>query len=158
MKYIDAEKLKLKIAQQIKLCKEFKALGKGDIFYTAEIDAFETVTKFIDSLQQEQPDFPTTDEQMKEFLATHPKVEVPNKYKTPDWLLKKQEQPEISLEKFTDMVDKFKARYEYPVSVSVKGAIGFIGRMFYQYPNTARQWYDNLPKVTMDNARKEESK
>ena len=49
--------------------------------------------------QQEQPDFPTTDEQMKEFLATHPKIEVPEKYKNPDWLFKKQEHPEVDLEK-----------------------------------------------------------
>lgn len=45
--------------------------------------------------QKEQPDFPTTDEQMKEFLATHPKIKVPEKYKNPDWLLKKQEQAEV---------------------------------------------------------------
>lgn len=49
--------------------------------------------------QKEQPDFPTTDEQVKEFLATHPKIEVPEKYKNPDWLFKKQEQPEVDLEK-----------------------------------------------------------
>ncbi len=45
---------------------------------------------------EERPDFPTTDEQIKEFLATHPKIEVPEKYKNPDWLFKKQEQPEPS--------------------------------------------------------------
>lgn len=50
-------------------------------------------------LQQEQLDFPTTDEQIKEFLATHPKIKVPEKYKNPDWLFKKQEQPEVDLEK-----------------------------------------------------------
>lgn len=60
MKYIDVEKLKSKIAQQVELCKELKAQGKGDIFYTAEIDAFETVTKLIDSLQQEQQETETT--------------------------------------------------------------------------------------------------
>lgn len=42
----------------------------------------------------EQPNFPTTDEQIKEFLATHPKIEVPEKYKNPDWLFKKLEQSE----------------------------------------------------------------
>ena len=47
---------------------------------------------FIDMVSKEQPDFPTTDEQMEEFLATHPKIKVPEKYKNPDWLLKKQEQ------------------------------------------------------------------
>ena len=50
-------------------------------------------------LLQEQPDFPTTDEQVKEFLATHPIIKVPEKYKNPDWLFKKHEQPEVDLEK-----------------------------------------------------------
>jgi len=48
-------------------------------------------------LLQEQPDFPTTDEQVKEFLATHPKIKVLEKYKNPDWLFKKQEQSEVDL-------------------------------------------------------------
>lgn len=47
--------------------------------------------------QQEQPDFPTTDEQMKEFLATTPKIKVPEKYNNSDWMFKKQEQPEEDL-------------------------------------------------------------
>lgn len=55
--------------------------------------------KFGVPLQQEQPDFPPTDEQMKEFLATHPKIKVPEKYKNPDWLFKKLEQQEVDLEK-----------------------------------------------------------
>ena len=38
--------------------------------------------------------FPTTDEEMEKFLASHPKVEAPDKYKTPDWLFK-QEKSEI---------------------------------------------------------------
>lgn len=59
------------------------------------IDAFDS----LPTVSQEQLDFPTTDEQIKEFLATHPKIEVPEKYKNPDWLLKKQEQPEVDLEK-----------------------------------------------------------
>ncbi|MBR1436155.1 MAG: hypothetical protein IJ584_13715 [Bacteroidales bacterium] len=58
-------------------------------------EAAERLRKY---LQQEQPDFPTTDEQVKEFLAAHPKIEVPEKYKNPDWLFKKQEQPEVVLE------------------------------------------------------------
>lgn len=95
MKYIDADRLQANIKE---IEKEFKtgnyyldnseqAVG----YYNALMD-FE---KLVFSLQQEQPDFPTTDEQMKEFLATHPKVEVPQKYKTPDWLFKKQEQPSL---------------------------------------------------------------
>lgn len=67
-----------------------------------------------------------------------------------------QEQPEVDLEKFTEKVKTFQARYKYPESISIKGAMAFMARMFYQYPNTARQWYDSLPKATMDDARKEE--
>ena len=66
---------------------------------------------FVDSLQQ---DFPITDEQVKEFLAAHPKIEVPNKYKTPDWLFKKQEQPSSDLD---EAAEKY-ADKEYPDEAS----------------------------------------
>lgn len=62
----------------------------------------------------------------------------------------KKEQPEVDLEKFTEKIDAFKARYNYPESISIKGAMAFMARMFYQYPNVAKQWYEQLPKVTMD--------
>lgn len=61
-----------------------------------------------------------------------------------------QEQPEVDLEKFTEKIKTFQGRYKHPEIVSIKGAMAFMARMFYQYPNVARQWYDNLPKVTMD--------
>ena len=61
-----------------------------------------------------------------------------------------QEQPEVDLEKFTDKIKTFQERYKYPEVVSIKGAMAFMARMFYQYPNVARQWYEQLPKVTMD--------
>lgn len=61
-----------------------------------------------------------------------------------------QEQPEVDLEKFTEKVRTFQGRYKHPEIVSIKGAMAFMARMFYQYPNTARLWYDRLPKVTMD--------
>ena len=99
---------------------------------------------------EEQSDFPTTDEQIKEFLATHPEIKVPEKYENPDWLFKKQDQPEVELEKFTEKIKTFQGRYKHPEIVSIKGAMAFMARMFYQYPNVARQWYDNLPKTTMD--------
>jgi len=67
-----------------------------------------------------------------------------------------QEQPEVDLEKFTEKIKTFQGRYKHPENISVKGAMAFMARMFYQYPNTARQWYDSLPKATMDDARKEE--
>lgn len=61
-----------------------------------------------------------------------------------------QEQPEVDLEKFTEKVKTFQARYKHPESISVKGAMAFMARMFYQYPNVARLWYEQLPKATMD--------
>ena len=41
--------------------------------------------------EQKPADFPTTDEEVNEFLKTHSKVEVPEKYKTPDFVFSKQE-------------------------------------------------------------------
>lgn len=61
-----------------------------------------------------------------------------------------QEQPEVELEKFTEKIKTFQGRYKHPVSTSIKGAMAFMARMFYQYPNIARQWYESLPKATMD--------
>ena len=63
---------------------------------------------------------------------------------------RKQEQPEVDLEKFTDKIKTFQGRYKHPEIVSIKGAMAFMARMFYQYPNVARQWYEQLPKATMD--------
>jgi len=93
-KYIDADRL----------CAEIEKIYKSEIQpwlsgVSATSAIYDYVLPLIDSLQQEQPDFPTTDEEIERFLTTHPKVEVPNKYKTPDWLWKKQEQPEVDLEK-----------------------------------------------------------
>lgn len=66
----------------------------------------EELLSFIDSLPGEKPseDFPTSDEEMAKFLATHPKVEVPEKYKTPNWLFDKQpsEDLEEELNKYID--------------------------------------------------------
>ena len=62
-----------------------------------------------------------------------------------------QEQPEIELDKFANKVDSFTERYKNnPERVSIKGAMAFMARMFYQYPDVAREWYENLPKATMD--------
>ena len=98
MKYIDAELLRKEIEKERKSIDGLFTEGDNN-FYDGQDDAYNHTLALIDSLRQEQSDFPTTDEQIKEFLATHPKVEVPNKYKTPDWLWKKQEQPEVDLEK-----------------------------------------------------------
>lgn len=62
-----------------------------------------------------------------------------------------QEQPDVDLTKFTEKIDSFAERYKNnPEQVSIKGAMGFMARMFYQYPDAAREWYENLPKATMD--------
>lgn len=62
-----------------------------------------------------------------------------------------QEQPEVDLAKFTEKIGSFKERYKNnPELVSIKGAMAFMARMFYQYPAVAREWYENLPKATMD--------
>lgn len=100
MKYIDADKLKEEIDKRYREYRT-KYRTKGDKYYEGMADSLDYFEQFIDSLQQKQPDFPTTDEQVKEFLATHPKIKVPEKYKNPDWLFKKQEQSEVNLEKET---------------------------------------------------------
>lgn len=70
-------------------------------------DAYVDLLTFLDySLPEEKPseDFPTSDEEMAKFLATHPKVEVPEKYKTPNWFFDKQpsEDKEEVAEKYAD--------------------------------------------------------
>ena len=57
---------------------------------------------------------------------------------------------EVDLEKFTEKINTFQARYKHPEIISIKGAMAFMARMFYQYPNVAREWYESLPKATMD--------
>ena len=44
--------------------------------------------KFVENRLAPPIDFPTTDEEVTKFLAETPPVEVPEKYKTPDWLFK----------------------------------------------------------------------
>lgn len=61
-----------------------------------------------------------------------------------------QEQQEVDLEKFTEKMDAWKERYSRPDNIPVKATMAFTARMFYMYPNVAREWYDSLPKVTQD--------
>ena len=62
-----------------------------------------------------------------------------------------QELSEIELDKFANKIDAFIERYKNNSErISIKGAMAFMARMFYQYPDAAREWYKNLPKVTMD--------
>lgn len=48
--YIRKDALLEKINAQIKMCEELKAEGRGDVFYAAEIDAFEQTKRMIESL------------------------------------------------------------------------------------------------------------
>ena len=101
MKYIDADLLRKEIEHRIDILSDvsIKCAKNDDMemhnYYHGKAISLDELLSFIDSLQQEQPDFPTTDEQIKEFLATHPEIKVPEKYKNPDWLFKKQEQSEV---------------------------------------------------------------
>ena len=101
MKYIDADLLRKELERRI-----------TDNTFGAKLELID-ILAWLDSLQQEQQDFPTTDEQVKEFLAIHPKVEVPDKYKTPDWLFKKQEQQKVDLE---EAYKEFCKDYPFPWS------------------------------------------
>lgn len=57
-----------------------------------DIEELKKLKDKIDTSMDGKPaDFPTTDEEVKEFLETYPKVEVPEKYKTPDFVFSKQE-------------------------------------------------------------------
>ena len=149
MKYIDAEKLKAEIKRR-RLSNRY--IDTNDY----EDELFEIIT----SLQQEQPEVDLAEEITK-FFSENP---IPHEHIT-DWPLlkntalhffnhglnaRKDKLPEIELDKFTEKIKTFQGRYKHPEIVSIKGAMAFMARLFYQYPNVARQWYDNLPKATMD--------
>ena len=119
-KYIDSEKLLAEIARR----------KKQDVTFR-ERSILIDMENAIESLQQEQP-------------------ELPEKYQTSDWLFEELKQQDEDLEKFTEKIKTFQARYKHPEIVSIKGAMAFMARMFYQYPNAARLWYEQLPKATMD--------
>lgn len=61
-----------------------------------------------------------------------------------------QEQPEVDLERFTEKMDAWKARYNYPDNIPIKATMAFTARMCTTYPELAKVWYDSLPKVTQD--------
>ena len=61
-----------------------------------------------------------------------------------------QEQLEVNLEEFTEKMDAWKARFNHPDDIPIKATMAFTARMFYMYPNVAREWYESLPKVTQD--------
>ena len=141
MKYIDADKLKAKLDEHYRNYQS-KYMEARNPYTLGLIDALDLAKQVIDSLQQEQPDFPTTDEQMKEFLATHPKVEVPNKYKTPDWLWKKQEQPKVDLEK---EIIRYKVPFSDDKEYLNETTLDSIARHFYELGlRRAAEMYDEI--------------
>jgi len=160
MKYIDAEKLKAEI--------ERRRLSNRYI----DTEGYENeLLEIIDSLQQEQPKPSGYDKALLEVKSLVDKLYNEASIGLSEYdsgmyngiaetcmklrgfikaRLESDEQPEVELEKFTEKIKTFQGRYKHPEIVSIKGAMAFMARMFYQYPNVARQWYDNLPKTTMD--------
>lgn len=61
-----------------------------------------------------------------------------------------QDQPEVDLEKFTQKMDDWKARYNHPDNIPIKATMAFTARMFYMYPDVAMEWYAGLSKATQD--------
>ncbi len=139
-------------------------------YYRGKEVAYDETSALIASLQQEQPEWSEEDDNalnyihelisfgftenfmdaqtaadMREWLNNHLKSIYPRPHWKPN-----EVQPEVDLEKFTEKVKTFQGRYKHPEIVSIKGAMAFMARMFYQYPNTARLWYDRLPKSIMD--------
>ena len=123
-KYIDAENLIAEIDSRMNDCK----LPNKRFSSTTNIIRYEELSylrNFVNSLQQEWPKMDLTERNDK--------------------------LPKIELDKFIDKIDTFTKRYKNnPERISIKGAMAFMARMFYQYPDAAREWYKNLPKVTMD--------
>lgn len=56
----------------------------------------------------------------------------------------------MTKEEFAERVESYKKRYNYPDIILIKGAIAFMARMCIMYPEEAKEWYDSLPKATMD--------
>ncbi len=173
MEYIDADKLKAEIER---LDEEYRTLRVNGTIEQAKaadlvVHVIHGLSNFIRCFQQEQPDFNDVDP--KRLVHSHyTKVRetktgrvfwaeysieaaewyeagTGKAYSISDVEIVK-EQLEMDLEKFTEKIKTFQGRYKHPEIVSIKGAMAFMARMFYQYPNVARQWYDSLPKATMD--------
>jgi len=152
MKYIDADRLRAEIER---LSAEHSSKYGMD---EAAI-VLDKLEDFITSLQQEQEEkeakfvFPkflyarTTNNKTID-VSYAPQSLNAIEYIRSDSL--QQEEPEVDLEKFTEKMDAWKARYNHPDNIPIKATMAFTARMFYMYPNVAREWYDSLPKATMD--------
>ena len=56
----------------------------------------------------------------------------------------------MTKEEFAERIYTYKKRYKYPEVISITGAMAFMARMCITYPEVAKEWYDSLPKATMD--------
>lgn len=153
MKYIDADHLSAEIEKRIKEVKDVAERFTPNLgFFDAKLSGIYDVMSIVDSLQQEQPEQPTRgydEAYLNEKIAKATKswkgVDVD---KFMDEV--RGREPEMDLEKFTEKMDSWKARYDHPDNIPIKATMAFTARMFYQYPKVAREWYDSLPKVTLD--------
>lgn len=142
MKYIDAEKLKKLLETEYKKYVNKSKQTYAALQYQYIADGLDVAEQVIDSLQQEQ-DLIVINKKDWEAQEQFRKNKVFGKSL-------QQEQPEIDLEKFTQKMDDWKARYVYSDNIPIKATMAFTARMFYMYPDIARQWYDNLPKAIQD--------
>ena len=69
-----------------KYCRNVEEYYGNDIEDTAR--HFYNLGRGSSEKSNDHKGFPTTDEEMEEFLKNTPPVELPDKYKTPDWLFK----------------------------------------------------------------------
>ena len=173
-KYIDVEKLVAELTKmQFTLNAAYRKPQSDNIVRAISLE-YDDILSLVDSLQQEQPEV-DLDEEIIAYIERHFHIrydetlevgndpltttdfeEIARYFYELGFDTRKDKLPEIELDKFTEKIKTFQERYKHPEIVSIKGAMAFMARMFYQYPNVARQWYEQLPKATMDNAKKED--
>ena len=113
---------------------------------------FDVARRFYElGRQSKETGFPTTDEEMEEFLATHPKVEFPEKYKTPDWMFEKSEKP-TTAEGLEEEIDKRWKEWlsddkEQVEGVLPKSEFAFYARHFYELGRQSLKDKDTFDEV-----------
>lgn len=160
-KYIDADRLREMIAKQMESLPREVGRGAGTITPKGYgmMQAFQIMRSIIDSLQQEQPEA-KLEKELQLFLRNYdyefdddaPAYDIAKHFYELGLKARKgeQEQQEVNLEEFTEKMDAWKARFNRSDDIPIKATMAFTARMFYQYPDVARQWYEQLPKATMD--------
>ena len=140
-KYINADRLKAKLDEYYRKYQS-KYMETRFPYVEGLIDAIDLAEQIINTLQQEQGLIVINkkDWEAQEQFRKNKDFGKPLQ----------QEQPEVDLEKFTEKMEDWKARYNHPDNIPIKATMAFTARMFYMYPDVARQWYDNLPKATQD--------